>query len=47
VDKTPIVEEDRENKDEKDERCYTGVAMGTYAVFAGITGVILGAYGCL
>lgn len=36
-----------EYKDDREDRCYTAMSMGTYAAFAWITGVFLGAYGCL
>jgi hypothetical protein len=36
LDKTPVIEED------KDDRCYTAVAMMTYAAFAWTMGVITG-----
>lgn len=36
-----------EVEEERYDRCYVAVSMGTYAAFAWITGVILGAYGCL
>lgn len=48
IDETPIAIVAREQIPEDDDpRCYSAMAMGTYAAFAWITGVLLGAYGCL
>ena len=38
----PVMEED-----DSDNRCYAAMSMGTYAAFAWITGILVGAYGCL